>query len=92
MARPVEVVEHRAGAFYCRHCGQVHYAALPAEVEQGGLVGPKLTALVGYLKGVCHASFSTIRKFFRDVLQVTISRGQLVKVHPQGHGGDGGRL
>jgi hypothetical protein len=35
---------------------------------------------VGYLKGVCHASFSTIRKFFRDVLQVPISRGQLVKV------------
>ena len=80
VARPAEVVEHRAGAFYCRRCGQIHYAALPAEVEQGGLLGPKLTALVGYLKGVCHASFSTIRKFFRDVLHLTISRGQLVKV------------
>jgi transposase len=80
VARPVAVVEHRAGAFYCRRCGRIHYAALPAEVEQGGLVGPKLTALVGYLKGVCHASFSTIRKFFRDVLHLTISRGHLVKV------------
>jgi len=35
---------------------------------------------VGYLKGVCHASFSTIRKYFRDVLKIPISRGQLAKV------------
>ena len=78
--RPVEVVEHRAGAYYCPRCGKTHFASLPAEVEQSGLIGPELTALVAYLKGVCHASFSTIRKFFRDVLKVTVSRGQLVKL------------
>jgi hypothetical protein len=39
-----------------------------------------LTTLVAYLKGVCHASFSTIRKFLRDVVGVTVSRGYLVKV------------
>src|SRR5207248_808420 len=44
------------------------------------LVGPRLPALIAYLKGVCHASFSTVRKFLRDVVQVTISRGQLAKV------------
>jgi transposase len=33
-----------------------------------------------YLKGACHASFSTIRKFLRDVVGVTISRGQLAKL------------
>ena len=32
------------------------------------------------MKGVCHASFSTIRKFLRDVVGVTVSRGYLVKV------------
>ncbi len=78
--RLVEVAEHRAGAFYCRHCDQIHYAPLPAAVEQGGLLGPQLTALVGYLKGMCHTSFSTIRKLLRDVFQLTLSRGQLVKV------------
>jgi transposase len=78
--RLVEVAEHRAGAFYCRHCDQIHYAPLPAAVEQGGLLGPQLTALVGYLKGMCHTSFSTIRKLLRDVFQLTMSRGQLVKV------------
>ena len=78
--RLVEVTEHRAGAFYCRHCDRIHYAPLPAAVEQGGLLGPELTALVGYLKGMCHTSFSTIRKLLRDVFQLTLSRGQLVKV------------
>jgi len=78
--RPVEIVEHRAWGCWCRRCKKVVYAPLPATVQKGGLLGPELTALVGYLKGVCHASFSTIRKFFRDVLKIPISRGQLAKV------------
>jgi transposase len=36
-----------------------------------------LTALVAFLKGGCHCSFSTIRKFLRDVVGVTISRAHL---------------
>jgi hypothetical protein len=36
--------------------------------------------LVAFLKGACHASFSTVRKFLRDVVGVTISRGQLAKL------------
>jgi transposase len=32
------------------------------------------------MKGACHCSFSTIRKFLRDVVGVTISRGQLSKL------------
>ena len=77
---PIRIDEHRGLAYYCGHCRKVHYAPLPAEVEKGGLVGPRLTALVAYLKCGCHASFSTIRKFLRDVMKITISRGQLVKV------------
>jgi transposase len=80
VARPVMVTEYQSVPVQCRRCGQVHYAPLPPEVEAGGLLGPKLTALVAYLKGACHASFSTIRKFLRDVLRLTVSRGQLAKV------------
>jgi hypothetical protein len=58
----------------------MHDAPMPATVAKGGLVGPNLTALVAYLKGACHASFSTICKFFLDVLQIKISRGQLAKL------------
>jgi hypothetical protein len=49
-------------------------------VQRGGLLGPRLTTLVAYLKGVCHASFSTVRKFLRDVVGLAISRGQMAKV------------
>ena len=77
---PVEIIEHRSEACWCRKCRKHVYAPLPPAVEKGGLLGPNVTVWVAFLKGVCHASFSTIRKFFRDVLMVTISRGQLVKV------------
>jgi transposase len=44
------------------------------------LAGPRLTTVIAYLKGACHASYSTIRKFVRDVIGLTISRGQLCKI------------
>jgi transposase len=36
--------------------------------------------LIAFLKGICHASFSTVRKFLRDVVGVTISRGELARI------------
>jgi transposase len=77
---PITVAEHRGQPAWCSRCLKVHYAPLPAAVDKGGLVGPGLTTLVAYLKGACHASYSTIRKFLRDVVGVSISRGQLAKV------------
>jgi transposase len=77
---PLRIEEHRSHEGYCAHCGSAHRGALPLPVARGGLLGPRLTTLVAYLKGVCHASFSTVRKFLRDVARVTISRGQLAKV------------
>lgn len=58
----------------------MHYAPFPPHVTNGGLFGAKLTALVAYMKGVCHASFSTIRKFLRDIVGVPVSRGYLRKL------------
>lgn len=74
------IEEHHSHTSWCPQCGKLVAAPLPAHIDQGGLLGPQLTALVAYLKGACHASFSTIRKFFRDVLQLPISRGYLAKV------------
>jgi transposase len=79
-AIPLAVEEHRRHEAYCPACDKVHYGVLPRAVQRGGLLGPRLTTLVAYLKGVCHASYSTVRKFLRDVVGLTISRGQLAKV------------
>lgn len=41
-----EVTEHRARLYLHRPTGYVVVAALPEEVVRGGLVGPRLSALV----------------------------------------------
>jgi transposase len=78
--KPIRIEEHRGLAYWCSKCQRLHYGALPQEVDKAGLAGPQLTALVAFLKGACHASFSTIRKYLRDVVGVTICRGQLAKL------------
>src|SRR4051794_25678899 len=77
---PLSIEEHCSHPGWCPHCQKLRHASLPLTIERGGLVGPRLTTLIAYLKGACHASFSTIRKFLRDVVQVTLSRGQLAKI------------
>jgi hypothetical protein len=76
----VVIEEHRGIAQWCDKCQRVHYGALPQELVRAGLIGPRLTAFVGFLKGACHMSFSSIRKVFRDVLKVRVSRGLLAKI------------
>ena len=77
---PLEISEHRALPYWCPDCCRVHFAALPGDIELGGLLGPRLTAFIAFLKGFCHASYSTIRIYLRDVLRIKVSRGLLNKV------------
>lgn len=80
VAKPIAITEHRSRVCRCGKCQRDFVAPIPPEVRQAGLVGPQLTALIGYLKGVCHCSFSTIRTFLKDTCGVSISRGQLRKI------------
>jgi transposase len=80
VTKPVRIEEHRAMGLWCPRCREIHFAALPEEVDTGGLVGPRLTAHIGYLKGACHTSYTTIQKYVQDVLGVSLSTGQLAKV------------
>jgi len=77
---PLKITEYKMLAYWCPHCRKVHYAPMPEPVTKTGLFGPRLTTLVAFMKGVCHASFSTIRKFLRDVVGIKVSRGYLAKV------------
>jgi transposase len=80
VAVPLSIQEHRSHPGWCPHCQKMYEAPLPPAIERGGLVGPSLTTWIAYLKGACHASYSTIRKFLRDVVRVTISRGELARI------------
>ena len=76
----LHVSEHRGQPCWCPRCQKTHYAPIDEAVRKAGLIGPRLTAVVAYLKGVCHCSFSTVRKFLRDVIGVTLSRSYLRKL------------
>ena len=72
--------EHRSYPVWCPKCGKSHHMPFPPEVYKEGLFKARLTSLVAYMKNVCHASFSTIRKYIRDVLGEKVSRGYLRKI------------
>lgn len=73
------VTEHRARRYRCVCTGRIITAPLPAEVIKGGLLGPRLSTLACYLKGVCHGSYRTVRAFFSEVLGLNMSVGLLAK-------------
>ena len=80
LARPYRVTEYRARAYYDPATGQTVVAPLPPEVRRAGLLGPRLSALVAYLKGGCRMSYLLIATLLEDVLGLPISTGQLAKV------------
>lgn len=80
VARPIKITEHRSRACFCEHCQREFVEPIPAAVRRAGASGPQLTALVAYLKGVCHCSFTTIQSYLRDVLGLRFSRGYLRKL------------
>src|SRR5512143_3223112 len=77
---PLSIQEHRSHQGWCPRCQKMHEAPLPPGIQRGGLVGSSLTTLIAYLKGACHASYSTVRKFLRGVVRVTISRGEWARI------------
>jgi transposase len=77
---PLVIEQHTCPEYWCDHCQRGYKAPMPTHIDKGGLVGPQLTALIAFMKGVCHASFSTVRLFLRDVVGVTIARSQLSNI------------
>lgn len=74
------IVEYRARKYLDPKTGRIIIAPMPAAIRRGGLAGPKLTALMTFLKSGCHCSFSTIQRYCREVLGLMISRGMLSKL------------
>ena len=80
VGHPLEVTEHHRRGPWCADCGNTHHCPLPDDILHAGLVGPRRTALIGWLKGVCHMSVGNLRKYRRDVIGVRLSRGMVQKL------------
>jgi transposase len=77
---PFLVTAHRAREYRDPATGQILIAPFPPEVRGAGLLGPRLSAFVAYLKGGCRMSYGLIATMFEDVLGLEVSTGQLAKV------------
>ena len=77
---PIENSEHVMLGYWCSKCKKMHWPDIPEEIKAAGLCGSQFTALIGYMKYALHASYSCIRNFIKDVLNVKICGGQLSKL------------
>jgi transposase len=80
VAKPIEITQHELRGSWCARCQQWHWPKLPAPVQAAGLMGPRLTALAGYVKSKLHVSYTGVADFFDEVLGFKVCRGYLVKV------------
>ena len=73
------VIEHRL-QLYVDPNGEIIKARLPKDIRKAGLFSPRMMALTGYLKARGHMSYSTLQSFFKDIMDLGVSQGFLVKV------------
>lgn len=73
------VIEHRARKYRDPKAGRIHIAPMPDDIRKGGLLAADMTAVVAFMKGGCHMSYSTLQQFFQAVLRLDLSRGVLCK-------------
>lgn len=77
---PLIVTEHRFRRYRHRTSGRITHAPAPESLRRQGLVGPRLRAATAVLKGQCHVSYRSLQAFYRDVLGLALSTGQLAKI------------
>ena len=75
--KPIIVTEYRLDGYVCSKCGREVWAELPAGVIEGQLFGARLQALIAYMKGSLHASYSGLEAFCREVLNIDVARSHL---------------
>jgi transposase len=75
----VKIIEHRARKYLDPLTGNVVIAPLPDDIRRGGLLGADITTWVAFLKGACHMSYTTIQRFFKELLGLDLSCGLLCK-------------
>jgi transposase len=77
---PLDVHEYCARLYRNRLTGQIISAGIPGHILAGGIAGPRLSAFVGFLKGRCHTSYTTIETLMDEVFGQRLCRGTLAKI------------
>jgi len=75
---PIHVTEHRLRK-YLDGEGKTVLPDVP-KLKNQPIFGPRMLAMIGWLKSRAHCSYTTIETWMDDVLQVPVSRGYLAKL------------
>lgn len=75
---PIYVTEYRLRK-YLTPQGETVLPVVP-ELDNLPLFGPRMLAMIGWLKSRAHCSYTTIEAWFTDVLDLPVSRGYLAKL------------
>lgn len=78
--KPFVVTEHVAQKCRCLKCHAVHEAKLPEAVTRTGLIGSRFLALLLFVKGALHVSYSGLQELLDQALGLRVCRGFLAKV------------
>jgi len=82
--KPFKVTEHVLHCCRCERCHKITTGRLPSETAATGLVGPRMLALLLFMKGALRLSYSGIQEFLDHVLGFKVSRGYLAKMMNKG--------
>lgn len=82
--KPLDKIQHTAYAYWCPHCNKFEYADFPPSAVKAGLFKENISATICFLKFVGAMSLSGIKKYCRDVLSITVTKGYLAKVIRKG--------
>ena len=74
---PVHVTEHQLRKYLD---GQGNTILPDVPELKGPIFGPRMLAMIGWLKSRAHCSYTTVTLWMSDVLQVPVSRGYLAKL------------
>lgn len=74
---PIHVTEHRLRV-YLTPDGKRTTASVPE--AKGPIFGPRMLAMIAWMKSIAHCSYSTIATWMTDLLGVPVSRGYLSKL------------
>src|SRR5581483_1699667 len=77
-----EVTEYQGHARACARCGAVTRAAIPADVRRH-CVGPRLAALLAYLRGAHQVSQRGLEEIVEAALRVPLSLGTINRLERQ---------
>jgi len=78
--RLITVTEHRSYGHLCTKCKRIVYAPFPAKVIPHQLCGPRFQALMGYMKGSLHVSYTNLGYFAKEILGFNLGRSTICNI------------